>query len=103
MICRIPVLMLQHSIAFKSSDELERSYWLARSPGLAPASDWSLSPAGILNQLGAPPAVEQGWEGGERSIVRTVQPRHTKNNSDYIMWSRCCHTLDSQEINSTLK
>ena len=30
-----PVLMLQHSIAFKSSGELAGSYWLARSPGLA--------------------------------------------------------------------
>ena len=57
-----PVLMLQHSIAFKSSDELERSYWLARSPGLAAASDWSLSPAGILNQPWAPPALQPGWE-----------------------------------------
>ena len=35
--------MLQHSIAFKSSDELELSYWLAESPGQAPPSDWSLS------------------------------------------------------------
>ena len=51
-----PVLMLQHSIAFKSSDELEGSYWLPRSRGAPPPCDWSLSPAGILNQHSiAPP------------------------------------------------
>ena len=96
-----PVLMLQHSIAFKSSDELEGCYWLARSRGAPPPCDWSLSPAGILNQHSIAPPYQAtlpppSWEG---SIVKTVQSRRTKNSSDYIMWSRCCQTLDSYETN----